>query len=210
MGIARQVVSLALFVAVTAPAWAVNVVTNPSFAGNLAGWNAAGTTVFDAVNDATGLPGSGSARSSFAAGGASTLLALDQCIAAGPGNYTLGGKVFIPAGQPVGGSGIILVSYFSGGSCVAVLLGSDTLSTSTVGSFQTLSGPIVAPAGTTNIWITGQNMAAGAGLHIVNFDDFVLDNGLAPAQVPTLGGLEMILLAALAAAAGAATLRRRL
>src|SRR5215472_15715200 len=96
------------------PLGAVNLLTNPSFAGNLTGWTADPTTVFDGTVDATGTPGSGSARNTFTASGASTLLAISQCVAAGPGTYTLGGKVFIPNAQAIGGSGLITVSFFSG------------------------------------------------------------------------------------------------
>lgn len=189
---------------------AANVVTNPSFAGNTAGWNTSSTT-YDAANDATGVPGSGSAMNTFVAAGPSTLLAIDQCIVAGPGNYTLGGKVFIPNGQAVGGSGFVTVSYFSGPNCTTGFISFASLSTSTTGSFQTLSGPITAPAGTTHIWITGQNSANGAGTHVVHFDDFVLDNGLGGAvaqSIPTVGPLAMLALAAALGVIGVFVLRR--
>lgn len=160
------------------PLGAVNLLTNPSFAGNLNGWAADPSTVFDGTVDATGTPGSGSARNTYNAAGASTLLAISQCIAAGPGTYTLGGKVFIPGGQAVGGSGLITVSFFSGPDCLTGFLSFSSLTTSTTGSFVTLSGPVTAPAGTAHIWVTGQNSAAAAGTHVVYWDDFVFDNGV--------------------------------
>lgn len=205
--------ALLLFIlaaAIAAPASAINLVTNPSFAGNTSGWVTDGSTTFDAANDATGLPGSGSARNSFAASGASTLLAIHQCIAAGPGNYTLGGKVLVPNGQAVTGSGLITVSFFSGPDCATGFLNFASLSSSTTGSFQTLSGPITAPAGTAHIWITGQNNAGAAGTHVVNFDDFVLDNGVGqPVNVPALGQLGLLALIAALAAAMRFVSRRR-
>lgn len=209
---ARWVASMALALAFAAPASAYNIVTNPSFAGNMTGWTADPSTTYDAANDATGLPGSGSARNSFAASGASTLLSIHQCIAAGPGAYTFGGRVLIPSGQAIAGSGMITVSYFSGPDCLTGYIGFNLLSTSTTGSFQTLSGPITAPAGTAHIWITGQNSASAAGTHIVNFDDFVLDNGLAAPStmfpVPALGGLGLWLLSGLLALMGVVARRR--
>ena len=140
---------LILATAVASPMAAVNLVTNPSFAGSTNGWvvNPSSTT-YDSFIDAIGAPGSGSARSAF--------------VAAGPGTYTLGGKVLIPNGQAVGGSGDITVSTFSGGDCLTGFLTFSRLTTSTTGSFQTLSGPVTAPAGTAHIWITGQNAASGA------------------------------------------------
>ena len=133
--------------AIASPAFAVNIVTNPSFAGNMNGWSAPPSTVYDGANDATGIPGSGSAQSTFAASGASTLLSISQCIAAGPGNYTFGGKVLIPNGQSVTGSGIILVSYFSGPDCSTGFLNLSSTSTATTGSFVPISGTFTAPAG---------------------------------------------------------------
>lgn len=203
---------LALALMLASPASAFNLVSNPSFAGNTTSWTVDPTTTFDAANDATGLPGSGSAKNTFAASGSSTLLALHQCITAGPGSYTLGGKVLIPNGQNVGGSGLITVSFFSGADCTSGLLSFNSLSTSTTGSFQTLSGPITAPAGTAHIWITGQNNASAAGTHVVNFDDFVLDNGLAPpvpsAAAPALGWFGLLALAAMFSALALFVLRR--
>jgi hypothetical protein len=205
--VVRPALLFVLAAAIASPIFAVNLVTNPSFAGDTTGWVTAGSTTFDAANDATGTPGSGSAKSTFVASGSSTLLSLSQCIAAGPGSYTLGGKVLIPSGQPVGGSGLITVSFFSGPDCITGFLSFASLSTSTTGSFQTLSGPIVAPAGTAHIWITGQNNASAAGTHIVNFDDFVLDNGVSLA-VPALGRFGLLALMAALAAIALFILRR--
>ncbi|HKB80959.1 MAG TPA: hypothetical protein VKH35_14705 [Thermoanaerobaculia bacterium] len=58
------------------------------------------------------------------------------------------------------------------------------------GSLQTFtSAPIVPPAETTHAWLTGQNFANAAGAHAVNFDDFVLDDGVA--AIPAFGPLEL-------------------
>src|SRR5689334_8749631 len=113
----RPALLLVVIAALASPAFAVNLVTNQGFAGNLNGWSAAGNVTYDAANDATGVPGSGSAMSTFVASGVSTQLALSQCIASGPGSYTLGGKVLIPNGQAVGGSGLVTVSFFSNPGC---------------------------------------------------------------------------------------------
>jgi hypothetical protein len=165
---------LPLFAAalISSQASAGNLVTNPSFAGSLSGWNPNSST-YDAADDATGLMGSGSARLAFVATQASTTVAVDQCVAANPGPYTLGAKVLIPNGQAVSGSGTILVSFFSGPNCTTGFLSADSMNTSTTGSFQTLSKTTVAPAGTAHAWITGQNSANAAGTHTVNYDDFV-------------------------------------
>lgn len=195
-----------MLLVVASPMFAVNLVTNPGFAGNTTAWNLNPSTTYDGSNDATGVPGSGSARLAFVAGSPSTTVAVDQCIATGPGTYTLGGKVLIPNGQSVGGSGTITVSFFSSGNCTTGLLFFDSLTTSTTGSFVTLSKSTTAPPGTTNAWITGQNSATGAGTHTVNYDDFVLDNGVSP-NVPALGRFG--LLATMIALAGLALVALR-
>jgi VCBS repeat protein len=157
-------------------AMAVNLVTNPSFTGNTSGWTVSSDVTYDAADDATSVLGSGSARSAFVASGASTELALYECIAIAPGTYTLGGKVLIPNGQLVSGAGQITVSFFSGGNCSTGFLTFDSVSSPTTGSFQTISKTVTAPAGTTNAWVTGQNQANGTGTHTVIWDDFVFDN----------------------------------
>jgi hypothetical protein len=198
-----------MLLVVASPMFAVNLVNNPGFAGNTTGWNLNPSTTFDASNDATGVPGSGSARLPFlVAGGSSTTVAVDQCISTGPGTYTLGGKILIPNGQSVGGTGIITVSFFSSGNCSTGLLFFDSLSTSTTGSFQTLSKTTTAPAGTTNAWVTGQNSAIGAGTHTVNYDDFVLDNGVSP-NVPALGRFGLLAMMISLAGLALVALRQR-
>ena len=111
------------------------------------------------------------------------------------------------AGSP---EDVDFTSFFSGPDCITGFLSFTSLSTSTTGSFQTLSGPVTAPAGTAHIWITGQNSATGAGTHIVNFDDFVLDNGITPvgAPIPALGEAALLALTAVFVAMGLAALRR--
>ena len=84
------------------PLLAGNVVTNPSFAGSLAGWNV-GISTYDGTIDATGVNGSGSAKNIWNSSGNSTIDAIDQCIPIGPGTYMVQGKVYIPSGQSVGG-----------------------------------------------------------------------------------------------------------
>ncbi len=197
--VVRTASFLILVFAMVSPASAYNLVNNPTFDGSTSGWTVSSNVTYDPTNDAANYPGSGSAQSAYAAASASTQLALFECLAAGPGSYTLGGKVLIPNGQAVGGAGLITVTFFSVPTCTSGALGFSSLSTSTTGSFQTLSGPVTAPAGTVAIFITGQNNAAAAGTHVVNFDDFVLDNGqpappLVPAPAPALGWLALLAL----------------
>jgi len=214
----RRVLLFTLFTTIASPGLAVNLVTNPSFAGNLTGWmtgwNYDTGTTFDPANDATGVPGSGSAKNTFVfpvVGNA--VFAIGQCIAAGPGTYTLGGNVLIPSGQAAGGWGNIFVEFSPTPGCRPangfLPPYSVGVGTSTTGSFQTLSRQVTAPEGTVSILISGQSNPSTTGTHTVNFDDFVLDNGLAaPAAVPALGPLGLLALLAAMAVTGFSLLRR--
>lgn len=208
--IVRCALSVVFVLAIAAPASTANLVTNPSLAGDLTGWTTSTFTSFDGANDATGQPGSGSARHAYPATISGTSLALHQCIAAGPGNYTLGAKVLIPNGQAVGGEGLVTVSFFSGADCSTGFLSGSALSSSTTGSWETLSGLVTAPAGTAHIWISGQHYVAAPGTHIANLDDFVLDDEpvVEPTGIPVLGSLGLLVLICALAAAGLLVHRR--
>jgi hypothetical protein len=192
-----------LLAGLASPLFAVNLVTNPSFNGSLFGWTLPGaSTVYDATIDATGVPGSGSARSTTTV--AVNQTALSQCIAVVPGTYTLSGKVFIPSGQSTTGQGIIGVTWFGGANCSSgPVLGFLTLPVATTGSFVTVSLPTTAPPGTTFAFVNAQHLSISNGTHVVNFDDISLDNGV-PAPVPALEPSAMLVLMLALAALGAA------
>jgi hypothetical protein len=204
---------------IASPAVAVNLVVNPSFAGDTTGWELGRAVAFAPV-DATGVAGSGSAVSSLFNFDIlpTTELAISQCITTGPGNYTFGGKVLLPLDSPVfqlaGVFGIIHASYFSGADCSTGFLGGASVGTGVRGSFQTLSAPITAPAGTTHIQITGINSVNRPGRHYVIFDDLVLDKGepdipaLGPSDIPALGPFGYLALIVALAAMGIFVLRR--
>jgi hypothetical protein len=189
---------------------AVNLVVNPSFAGNMSGWTIQSAS-FDGAIDATGVPGSGSARvMTFVTTTPFIFTALSQCIAAGPGSYTLGGKILVrnQCGGACAHDGSIEVSYFSGTDCTTGLIGfGGAVAAGATGSFQTLSKSIVAPAGTTHILIKGDvDELFGSGRLTVYFDDFVLDNGASDIPAIELSGLLALILAV--AAIGTFVLRR--
>ena len=208
---------LSILIGLAGVAFAGNLATNPSFNGNLSGWIAYPSTTYYASLDATGTPGSGSAKSIYNANGTSTLLAIYQCI---PGviipgqTYTFGGKVFIPSGQLITGSGLVTISWFSGADCTSGFISASQLFTTSTGSWIALdSASLTAPPGATTVWLTGQNSADSAGSHQVNYDDMYVDGPSAISQktasVPTISEWGMIVFGLFAGLCSAYYLRRR-
>jgi len=203
-----RLMMLVAFIAVASPLHATNIVTNSSFNGSLAGWFLGTGTTFDATADATGMPGSGSARSATSLAG--NTIAITQCIAAVPGNYTLSGKILIPGGQTTNGSGTIGVTWFGGSNCSSgPVLGFNTATVTTTGSFVSVSTASIAPLGTTFAFVNGQHLSVSSGTHIVNFDDIILDDGT-PSNIPALEPLALaaLTLMLVLAALGILILRR--
>jgi hypothetical protein len=201
----RQLRTFFVLIAVASPLLGADLVTNSSFNGSLSGWVVDSGTTYDPTLDATGTPGSGSARSVVAVVGYTP--AVSQCIAAVPGIYTLSGKVLVPA-QPTVGSAEIDVTWFGGPNCSGLDLGGIGLnSTATTGSFISLSTLGTAPPGTVSALVSGQNVSNSGATHIANFDDIVLD-GPPSTNVPALGPFERIALMLMLAALGAWILRR--
>ncbi len=193
-----MVLSMAAFF--SGSALAANLLQNPHFAGDLSGWNA-GISTYDGTLDATGVVGSGSAKHVFVNnfnGGAGTV-ALSQCLTGFvPGqSYIFGGKVYMPSGQAIEGTGSIVVSWFTGTDCTTGLISSANVGTS-FGATTDVWTPLVhsavtIPANARSVWFSGQNGAASAGSHQTNFDDmYFSDAAVAATPVPTLNDWGMI------------------
>ena len=205
----RVLPAFLLLVLAAAPAYAVNLVNNPSFAGSLGGWDVAAGTTFDPTMDATGVPGSGSARSIVTRVSPGTQVAISQCITTGPGTYTFGGKIADPVQPGLSANGGIRVSWFSGPDCTTGLLTSTFMTGSGPTPFTTLSTTVLAPPGTTHALVRGEQVFNGPGTNVAHFDDFVLDNGLSAGDAPSLSPFAMILLAFALAGIGSWTLLKR-
>jgi len=195
-----------VLIAVASPLFGADLVSNSSFNGSLSGWVVGSGTTFDATVDATGTPGSGSARN------ASTVLgnniAVSQCVAVVPATYTLSGKVLDPAGQTTVGSAEIDVDWFGGANCSGANLGGHSLGTVATGSsFISLSSLVAAPPGVTSALVSGQNVSNSGATHIAFFDDIILD-GPPSTSVPALGSFALMALMLMLAALGVLILRR--
>ncbi|MDA8431539.1 MAG: hypothetical protein M0Z60_01095, partial [Nitrospiraceae bacterium] len=197
-------------------AFAVNLLQNPHFNGDLSGWNA-GTSTYDAALDATGVSGSGSAQSVFNATQPSTLLSIDQCLTNFvPGqSYYFGGKVYMPSGQSVQGTGAVVVSWFTGNDCATGFISYAQVGTSfgdPTGIWTPLDhAQVTIPANAASVWVSGQNGIAASGTHQTNFDDMYFSDTppTPPAPVPAMDEWGMMLFVVLAASGSVYYLRKQ-
>jgi hypothetical protein len=109
----------ALLLLAAGQATAQNLLTNPDFDTSLAGWQVIGAASWDATLDADGSPASGSAKGVFDASTVTGLYGIvSQCVPLTIGDaYTVGGDVFISAGQTAPGSAFFIVIPFPTDGC---------------------------------------------------------------------------------------------
>ena len=139
--------SCGLLLSLTAGAClAVNLLVNPGFDTNLAGWdNPYGYTANWSATDSAGNGSSGSAllTDDLGAGNNSTLLVLSQCIAVAPQTtYTYGGRVRVPAGQPLYTRGNVFVLTYAGEDCNGSVLQGESIGSDLVDVWEFVSRSI--------------------------------------------------------------------
>lgn len=104
-----------LLMLLSVPAAAQNLLTNPDFDTDLAGWT--GSEVGSATwhgTDVDDAPDSGSARIvNDLADPQTEAVVMSQCIPIEPGEYQYGGHAFIPGGQAASGSVVMRVLGYS-------------------------------------------------------------------------------------------------
>ena len=208
---------LSLVAAFSGSAIAANLLQNSHFAGDLSNWDA-GISTYDGTLDATGVIGSGSAKHVFVNNfnGAAGTVALSQCLTSFvPGqSYIFGGKVYMPSGQSIDGTGTIVVSWFTGTDCATGYIGSAIVGTSfgdPTNVWTSLAhAAVTIPANAGSVWFSGQNGAAEAGTHQTNFDDMYFSDAAvtAPSVVPTLTEWGMIIFMGIAGLGSVYYLRR--
>lgn len=145
----------------TVSASAQNLLVNPDFDTDLAGWEGPG--VWDAA-DAFGSPSSGSATwiNDYAAGG-STIVR--QCVELTPliKGYDLAAYVFIPSGQPGGGYTNLAVAFYSDTGCNTYFTGAGTQNFSEFDSWTLLDLTGWTPSGAGSARITVVNQKSSSG-----------------------------------------------
>lgn len=187
--------ALLLVLAVVGTAAAQNLLVNPNFDSNVAGWSftTPGTFTWDSSLDANSNPLSGSGRldntspatfgTSFAA----------QCVAVtGGSNYDFWTQIRIPSGQTQTGYANGVVNFYDGASCGGSNVGgfaspsvlSTTTDTWVQSQLLTQLAPASAVSAQVNLWV---NKAEANGSLVVNFDSvaFGPTGSLAPTPTPT-------------------------
>ncbi|MBZ5589606.1 MAG: hypothetical protein LAO05_13675 [Acidobacteriia bacterium] len=163
---------------VAAPAAAQNLLTNGSFNGSLNGWATGGVSEYDATLDATGVSGSGSAKSFTPP--VTGVNGVSQCLViAGSTQYKAGGKILIPSGQATTGFGDISLYIYAGMDCRGdYLTASSSDQMGTAGSWVAKdTGFLTSPANAHSALVLAalyNQGAAGSPDLQVNFDDMYL------------------------------------
>lgn len=199
-----------------APVAAQNLVSNPDFDTDLTGWDAAAATIFDGSQGGTSGPGSALWRLTVNVETATQdLLIVSQCVdgvVAGT-TYQFGGEMNLDA-APVGSSAIVVVSWQDNPGCSGLLSLDAAPPVTEPGSFISVTGSAVAPAGAESAEIdvisgvapggpgpiTVGDLSIVEGDYLVNVDDVFFQ----PVETaPTMGPAWMLALVALLLGLGA-------
>ena len=153
----RRIAFVILFLAIvfTAPvAWGQNLVVNPEFATDVAGWSPGLTATIDWSSlDADAAPASGSGlvtNSDTVAGDASGAL---QCVdgISGDAVHLVSAHILVPSGQSETGRADLLVQWYAGPGCGGGQLSNDSttdVQSSTPDVWYASSSYLQAPSGT--------------------------------------------------------------
>jgi len=208
-----SVIASAVLIGLVGVGSAQNLLTNPSYNGNLNGWNAYAAT-YDGALDATGVPGSGSAHDTYDNPNAGSVGSILQCVLITSGNqYIFGGKVLVPSQELNQTYSGISLSWFSNTDCNGAGFisnaGSVSAGSDVVGSWRSL-GPKsgTAPAGAKSAAVYGYFGGPSDVSHSVNFDDMFLE--AAPnAAIPTMNEWGTLIFMTLAGIGSVYYLRRQ-
>jgi hypothetical protein len=175
---------------------AQNLIVNPDFDSNVAGWNftTPGTFTHDPLLDADSNPLSGSGRLDNTSPVAFGTSFAAQCVAVtGGSSYDFRAEIRIGSGQTQTGYAMVVVNFFDGVSCGGSYIdgvASPNVPSTTTDTWVrwqafTYTAPVAAASAQVSLWV---NKAEASGSLVVNFDNVAF--GLAgflptPAQTPT-------------------------
>ena len=179
-------IGVLLFGATATPAFAQNLVVNPSFTSNASNWS----LNFGVFDPAIGSPAPGSIRVDIVQPDFA-MSAMVQCVTGlTAGNtYSFGGNILLtqPAGPP-GNSAWVQVNWFNDNICSGSNGLTFTPTVSTLNSWTPSNFSAVAPAGTVAALIGGMINATAQGT--ASFDEIFLQSN----SVPALPGLWILAL----------------
>ncbi len=161
---------------------AVNLLTNPSFDGGLAGWTVLnGYTASWSPVDANGNTSSGSALAvnEWNPGISGVPLALGQCVSVTPSTtYSFGGQLMIPVGQPADTHAYLFAQFYASGDCSGVN-GNMQLSESDVAQWKTQGGTFTTGATIQSVRVAiGATKPVGVSANAsAQFDNLYLQQG---------------------------------
>jgi len=162
---------------------APNLIANPSFDDSLAGWTVltAYTATWSPV-DASGNVNSGSARvvNEQNPGAGNIPLVLGQCVRVTPSTeYSFGGRLMVPAGQPAGTHAELFGATYASGDCSGTASLFMQESASTVGAWASRSRTFTtAPTVNSVLLAIGAFKPAGVTANAAaQFDDLYLQRG---------------------------------
>jgi hypothetical protein len=156
------------------PAAAQNLLTNPDFDADVAGWTQTGGPVTWNALDANGSASSGSARLVTPSAEGETVTAIQQCVeVTGGTDYVFSAKVFRPQGEQVSAFGPVV--WYEDVACATFLEDVNVLSLFPpgTGAWQQLSATTTAPAAARSAVVRVRARREGAGALVVHYDDLV-------------------------------------
>ena len=179
--------------AVGGTAAAQNLLVNPNFDSNVAGWSftTPGTFTWDSSLDAGSNPLSGSGRLDNTSPATNGTSFAAQCVAVtGGSTYDFLAKIRIPSGQSQTGHANVVVNFYDGASCGGSNVGGTAspivLSTTTDTWVQSqvlaFAAPGTAVSAQVNLWV---DKVEANGSFVVNFDDAAFGLAQSPTPTPT-------------------------
>ena len=162
-----------LAVALGAPAFGQNLLHNPGFDSDLAGWTFSGNVTWSPL-DASGSPGSGSARLGPLTALGEPLTLIEQCLTISDAvDYLFSARLFRADGAQV--SAMAQVIWYPNESCVPPLSSANPgfWPAPGVGLWEQDSGMVTPPPGTLSAAVRLSARRQAAGEMIALFDDVV-------------------------------------
>ena len=164
-----------------------NLLTNPGFDSDLAGWDNLYSGIANwSSRDAANSTSSGSALvvNDMNPSNGGTSWVLSQCVSATPNTeYSFGGRLMVPAGQPADTEATVVVDTYASGDCSGNILETEFESSSSVEQWELETGSFATGSGVHSLFFAlaiykPNGETADAAAH---FDNVFLQQSSGPA-----------------------------